>query len=108
MHLDEKTKEQEKQRKKMLKKKGLLKEADANNEDGIVDPQQVELKIEASSQDHLLFDGQKVDKTDIANLINSELKRFMDQKLDRIKDSVPALIGRFEQNENAIKDHNTI
>ena len=32
----------------------------------------------------------------------------MDQKLDRIKDSDHALIARFEQNENALKDHHTI
>ena len=93
--LKEKTKEEEKQLKKVLRRKGF-NTTENNHDDGIADLQQIELDINAEEQNQLIFDGQKVGKSDIENVINNELKRFMDMKLDRIKDSVPALIGRFE------------
>ena len=104
--LDEMMKEDQRQRNKKLKKKGVDKN-NYVNEDGFIDPQK-EMKLDMQEKDQLIFDGQTVEKSDIGIMINRELKRFMDQKLDRIRDSVPALIGRFEQNENAIKDHHSI
>jgi len=70
-----------------------------------VDLEEVELKLAKAEQDNLMFDGQNVEKSKISELINKVLNHFMVQKIDRIKDSPNELIGRFEQNENAIKDH---
>ena len=90
--------EQEREKEKNKKKSGLIKKNDDGGEDQ-------EESADDDNQPKLNFDKHEIKQTKIKELINKQLNHFMIQKNDRIKDSPNELIGRFEQNENSIKDH---